>query len=478
MMNIVDPADPEAVAYTRVPYLFCNEYQADLGENCHLWDYGVDTYERMQDLLQREPLYYLTYNFRRGRINSDPEGFLGSIRERLYDRFKWMHDIYVLYDAICHQYYSDQSCEDFFTDTRTGWGTYTAAINDAFNFLTQTIARPGIPWEGWYSDVTRGDGLEVWAEGFMYDPTLGPRIGLIDGRYFTTAWNEPDGYDDCGTNFWECLHTYGFYLNKILAIILLGEAETFFVARDTAEDIRMWRISYFDDYPDQINDLFGGILSEDFADFAPYLAQLPADHGDDEYSELFLRNYAVPEADPVNRGEVDTTCFDEDGCARPVDPNAGFTVQLYAAALGFGMFHTNFDNSFITSSRLCICGGDHCVDPGDGADPDMPVIRFEDPETGMAYCAINREDGLGIAQRMVVHANDLKARTDYCDGSDPGAPDACVTGLSNEQQAVAEREMMMYRDQLDIVVRLTSQYDNWYFSYGNPFDPGSVPEDW
>jgi hypothetical protein len=35
-----------------------------------------------------------------------------------------------------------------------------------------------------------------------------------------------------------------------------------------------------------------------------------------------------------------------------------------------------------------------------------------------------------------------------------------VTGLSNEQQAVAEREMMMYRDQLDIVVRLTSQYDN------------------
>ena len=37
---------------------------------------------------------------------------------------------------------------------------------------------------------------------------------------------------------------------------------------------------------------------------------------------------------------------------------------------------------------------------------------------------------------------------------------------------------LLYRDQLDIVVNLTARYDNWYFSYGDPFNPGDVPPDW
>ena len=66
----------------------------------------------------------------------------------------------------------------------------------------------------------------------------------------------------------------------------------------------------------------------------------------------------------------------------------------------------------------------------------------------------------------------LAARTD------PDAPDACVHGLSESEERAAEREMLLFRDQLDIMVNLTSRYDNWYFSYGDPFNPGDVPPDW
>ncbi len=54
----------------------------------------------------------------------------------------------------------------------------------------------------------------------------------------------------------------------------------------------------------------------------------------------------------------------------------------------------------------------------------------------------------------------------------------CDGGVSGRDSQEAAREMFLYRDQLDIMVHLTARYDNWMFSYGDPFNPGSVPGDW
>ena len=464
LMSWTDEATGQTL--TRVPYLYCNDYRADLGENCHRWDFGYDVYDRMQDILTRDDIYYLRNNFRRGVISHDSEWFVSYAQSRMYSRFKLMHDYYNLIDAICHQYYDPGACEDFMTDPHRGYGAYTVAIHDGFNHLMQTIATPDV---NLYDVVTRGDGSQVFGESGWITPTA-LELPIGDARYFTTTWYDTNYDDDCGVHFWECLHHHGYYVNKLLALMVMGEAETFFVARDTSEDIRRWRISYYDDYADEIIRLIGGLMSEDYADFAPYMA--PPLEGE-EVPQLFLRNYANRAEDPVERRRVPDD-------ALPVDPYTGFTVQLYAAVLSFGMMHTNFDNRLITAGRMWICGGDHGVDPSDsgGADSDMPIIRFDDPETGMAYCAINREDGMGIAQRMLQRANRLRSRTDYCNSEDPEAPDACETGVPSDDRRVAEREMLLYRDQLDIMVNLTSQYDNWYYSYGDPFSPGDVPEDW
>lgn len=454
LMEWVDPDDPEGPTYTRVPYLYCNDYRADLGENCHRWDFGFDVHDRMQYYIHQDEWTYLTRNFRRGAIASDDESFISGAYRRYYKRFKMMHDYYNLIDSLCHMYYTVEDCEEFNTDMERGFGLYTVAISDAFNLMARSLTRPDADI---YNVVTRGDGSRIHAyDGWIRSTTI--ELPVTDGRYFTTSWRDSTGYDDCGIHFWECLHHYGFYLNKIMTLQAMSEAETFFVARDTAEDIRMWRISYFDDYAPQIIRLIGGLLAEDYYDVAPYMA--PGASTDDP-PEFWLRNYAVPADDPPLPAS-----------ALPVDPYAGFTVQLYAAVLGFARMHTNFDNRFITSARLWIRGGDH------GVEPEVEPVTYEDPETGLVYAAVDRADGAGIAQRMILHANQLRARSPHCNPSDPTALDYCVGGLSEDEQNQAELEMLLYRDQLDFMVHLTARYDNWAFTYGDPYNPGDVPPDW
>jgi hypothetical protein len=449
LMGWFDPDDDDGEQYTRVPYLYCNDYRADLGENCHRWDFGFDVYDRMQYYIEQDDWNYLTRNFRRGNINGDVYGFVRSAYRRYYKRFKQIHDYYNLIDSLCHTYYDDASCEEFMTDPRRGFGGYTAAINDGFNLLARTLTRPDVAN---YEPLVRSDGSTVYGDsGWIRDNQV--ELPVVDGRHFTTSWWSSQT-EDCGVHFWECLHHYGFYFNKLMALMVLSEAETFFVARDTAEDVRMWRISYFDDYAPQIIDLLGGIMAEDYEAIAPYLEPAAADGLP---PELTLRNYALPDADVVPNG------------ALPVDPFTGFTVQLYAAVLGFARLHTNFDNRFITSARLWTDGGDHGVT--------APADCYEDPETLLVYCAIAHPDGQGIAQRMVAHANDLRARSTFCD-VEPGQRHSCVAGLSADARARATKDMALYRDQLDVMVHLTARYDNWSFSYGDPFNPGDVPSDW
>jgi hypothetical protein len=451
--------------HQRVPYLFCSDYHADLGDNCHRWDFGVDVYERMQWYVSRDAWNYITLSFRRGLVAADdPASFVERMYSRYYNRFKLMHDYYVLIDSIIGQVYGEVERERFMTDLQTGWGGYTVAVHDAFNALANTLVRPDA---GYFDRITRPDGQSVFAppEG-MYVTQEYFILPIGHSRYFATTWWDPASWDegaegeetfeDCGIYFWDCFHHHGYYLNKIMALMALSDSETFFVARDTAQDVRQWRISFFDDYSDQIIDLVGGLMSEDHAAVAPYVTAAATPGGTDP--EYFARDFAWPAADPVLTGEVPRG-------AAAIDPSAGFSVQLYAAVLGLSRFQTNYDNRFITASRLWIRGGDSA------ADPSSETVEYEDPETGLVYQAVAVESGRGIAQRMIDHANALKARSSACDADDETAADACED-VEAEDRARADVALALYRDQLDFMVNLTSQYDSWQLAYPDPYNPG------
>jgi len=278
------------------------------------------------------------------------------------------------------------------------------AQRDALNFLLATVAMPDV--SGFEPAVDAAGQSYLKKSLFSGAPV---ETDVSNARYFTTAWFESTYDDDCGMYFYECLNHFGFYLDKVMAMYALSDPVTNFVARDTAEDVREFAISFYDGYPGIIEGFFGDLLAQDYAAFAPRWT------GDDVAHPDYLT------------GQMPA--------GQAIDPAAGFTVQLYAAALGMARFQNNYDKHFLLSSRLWVKGSAFALAG--------PVVEYTDPATGTVYQAVAFADGSGIAQRMLARANAVRANP---------APEASA-------------ELVRYGQLLDILVDLTAHYESWSSGY-------------
>jgi hypothetical protein len=203
-----------------------------------------------------------------------------------------------------------------------------------------------------------------------------------------------------------------------MALEALSDANTYFVARDTAEDVREWRISFYDNYSSVLTDYFGGILAQDWSGFAPRWTG----------AALEFPDYAGTGAPTAGV---------------PLDPATGFTVQLYAAVLGMARFQNNFDKRFLDSTRMWLQGSAFAVTSTLGS------VSFVDPASGKTYQAIDLPDG--VAARMLRRAQAVQTR-----GTHPA-------------------ELSRYVQLLDVMVDLTGYYETFTQGYNDPYDPGAVP---
>jgi hypothetical protein len=420
----------------RVPYIFCSPYQSDIGNNCLTRDFGADPYERIQHHVQGANTWYVTRAFSRYKVGATPEDYVGRTYDRLYSRLKGYNDSYALISGLLYTYYPKQQIDDFLVDDLNGWGSYTIAEGKLLNFLLSTIATPTI---GNFGATTDPTGMPYMGPDAFGTGAL--NVNLTMGRYFTTSWQT--SAFDCGMYWFECLNHYGFYMDKIMAMEALTDAETNFVGRDTAEDIREWRISFYDNYRPVLQKFFGDLLAQDYPAFAPRYDST-ATLGSPE--RFRFPNYA---------GGLTHS----NGTA--VDPSAGFTVQLYAAVLGMARMQNNFDKSFLDAGRMWIRGSAFSIDVAAPAE-------YTDPLSGKVYQAMNLAGPQGIARRMIERANTLYLRSEYCTG------DTCVATTLDEKVAV-RREMERYTQLLDVMVDLTGYYETFTQNYGNPYDPGSLP---
>lgn len=418
----------------RVPYIFCSPYQSDIGNGCFTRDYGADEYERIRHHIQMANTWYITRAFTRYRVGETVEGYLGRTYGRVYSRLKGYNDYFVLIGGLLQQIYTPEQIEGFLANSTTGWASYAIAEHDLTNFLLETLARP---------DVTGYELVTDPAGQSMYKPSLfsGSDVttDVVTGRYFTTAWYNSDFEDDCGMDFYQCLHHFGFYVEKMMAMEALSDSNTYFVARDTAEDIREWRISFFDNQSRLLNDFFGDILTGD-ASAAPKVP-IGGDGRVLRYPDYVLGT---------------------DALGTPIDPAMGFTVQVYAAVLGMARFQNNYDKSFLDSSRMWLGGSTFALNSTHGA------IEYSDPVNGKRYQAVNFPDGTGIAQRMVTRANTVKTRSNGC-GTD------CAAGLTDEQLRQGDVELVRYGQLLDLIVDLSGYYETYTQGYGDPYNPGGIP---
>ena len=421
--------------YVRVPYIYCSHNRANLGDSCLTRDAGADPMERMTNILDDLETWYILRNFPRGRLGVGNHNYVSRYYGRVYDRLKQWHNLYGLYSALLPRFYDPRQLEDFYGDATSGWGAQTWAVQNAFNYLVQTLLMPDIgPYAG---PIPHASG-ETYYE-FGYSPAS-ITLDVTNGRYFSTSWG--DGNRECGYMWWECLHHVGFYLDKIMAIEALSDSSTNFVARATPVDLRQWEVSYYSTFGPQIAALNRSIMSGQYDQVAPYI----------EGGRLRWPNYA---GGLQQRHDA------------PIDPFATFSVQLYWQVLGQARFPNTFDRSFVDESRIFVVGT--------GEAPTLESDRMAilaDPISGQTYAALRVQGEDGAGEAMIARANQMLAYSPLCDNDGKTADEAddcqSIPGdagffLTPE---VAERE---YRSTLQLFRVVADLSD--LMEYGNPYDP-------
>ncbi len=505
----------------RVPYTYCTDNRVNISSDCRTRDYGADDWERMDNILKDWDYWYISRSFIRQRNGFMPQDYPGAYYGRYYRVPKQFNDIYALYTELLWSGYHERTAMAMFIDPWNMWGGTTLAVHDGFNMLMQTLAAPDVNLSIQFGAEYRlQDGAWALASN-PYTKQQGGQYGNIGfdiaqgARVFETQYSNFDRDANCGVDFFRCLWNIGWYYDKIMALNGLSESSTFFVSRDTAVDVRQFRISFFDNFNWQIKRFFSAMMGEDWADWAPVTVTektkdsygamgvlypmlyadmiLPVAEPSDSFyplkqPKMFFRNWANPAGDITRDGvyqnairdlvnddgmasainETEVTRFTtadaealiakiEDGEAEwtPIDPNFGFTTQVYAMVLGMSRFQHNYDISFYNSGRMWTKAGEEPLteEPGDEIETDGGVddnagrslaetnniVSYYDPENALLYKAVesyrpndvlhpyetNATEGVGVGASMLMLANKIKARSHDCDPI--AGPDAHFT---------------------------------------------------
>jgi len=362
-----------------VPYLFCSDEQADLGPDCMRYDAGADPYESLQSVIDAYWNQYVFHSFRRERLGFGVDGVSDRVLHRYFEKLQSANQIYALQRGFMEDVFAGVAGLEGFWEQQDGMGAWTLGVGASYALLTRVVAAPE---PGQYAEGRRGDGSRALLAGGGGPLGGGVEIDAIDGRFLESTWNFDDGY------FWfDQLERAGYYYDKALAIQVLTDPETHFIGRDTAADARQFQISFYSSFNTSLTALMRGILSDDWRTFAP---RADVDGG-----------LVYPDPLALVAGDVDGV---------PLDPNASFSIQLHAAAMGMALIPDTYDQTFFSQARLFVRGGAEGVE----IDPSVATIEWVDPLTGLAYVAASfeDEDGVeqGVAARMLRHAQDLEDR--------------------------------------------------------------------
>ncbi|MDH5493365.1 MAG: zinc-dependent metalloprotease, partial [Myxococcales bacterium] len=343
-----------------VPYLFCSDEQADLGPDCLRYDAGADPYETITSVADQYWNYYIFNAFRRGRLGFDPWSYANRVHSRYMSKLQYTNQIYALYRPIFDDMFGGTPGFDTFFTRPDGMGAYTAAVGVGFETFTQVITTPE---PGEYVTMTRPDGSTGMTQGGDFGVTPDASIDAFEGRGLETTWDFDAGY------YWfDQLDRAGYYYDKVLAIMVLTDPETHFLGRDTAADVRRYQISYYSSFPGAMESLFGGLLGEDWDAVAPRVDGTGLVYPD----PLDLVSGGMPGV--------------------PVDPNASFSIQLFASVYGMALIPETFDRTYMNKSRIWVRGGAEGVE----IDPRWPIVEFMDVTSGLTYVAASYLDAAGV----------------------------------------------------------------------------------
>jgi hypothetical protein len=340
---------------------------------------------------------------------------------------------------------------DFFTGTQ--WNNFLTDPNLMGGFTNHVAMNLGadafvalltMPEMGSHANTPKFDGtarISPAAGGGFGASNI--NIDINDGRAFESNWR-----NDVGFFWYDMLNRAGGYYDKVMAVQAITDPELLLLQRDTPTDIRLFQLSFYTMYPEQMIRLFGGILSEDEQDYSPVY---------NAANKTIARTHVATLADPpATRGRQ------LDGAHLPLDPQTHFTVQLWSAVQTISQFPATYDQRYMDYARLWIVGSLEAIDPGTA-----PTVTFVDPFSGQTYMALSfdgTKDGVGtssyvhpctstvlnesgVAAKMIYHLRDIETLRQK----------AIMAGDAATESAL-ELQLKKYLDAVNIMRDLTKQF--------------------
>lgn len=438
-----------ADGHVLVPYRFDSDERAGLVWENQTNDAGADAYESLHYVASRYLDYYFVNSYSRFRSGFSTEDYVNRMWGRYVEQLRQCAQT-LAFDLIWFQ--------DFLA-SNVGWRRYRDDPAEFGGFINQAavslaadafVAILTMPEMGLHRPATLGDGTR-WITP-NYDTTTGFPITINQGRAFESNWR-----DDAGYWWYEQLNRAGSYYDKVMALDALTDPELLLLQRDTPTDLRLFQLSFYTMYPAQTIRLFGALLAEDAADFAPIVA-LSGDHA---IARTHLATLNLPPGTGAGRSGrvIDTGHL-------PLDPQAHFTVQLRSAVDTIAQFPATFDQRFMDYARVWTDGSVEAIQV---TDPVRNTVSFTDPWVGTTYRALHfgtaaGESGAdvgssallhpatgavaseaGIGARMILHLRDLEALRQRA-----------LTARDTALAASLETDERRYLDLVHVVRRLTA----------------------
>ncbi|MBP7126743.1 zinc-dependent metalloprotease [Myxococcota bacterium] len=355
-------------SYVMVPYKFSgDEYNGNVG--VYTWDTGVDPLEIVHNMGIALKEYYLLDAFKRERygagLHGNPMSYLSRIQSRYMEPMRGCGMYYALFAHILKNY----PWRGLWANARQmGWALRRAS-ETGFELLAQSLASPA---PGSYRldvdrNLFRNFSYDVGAPGSQLDIPLGV------GKYpYTTFW------DGAGYFFWDHALYIGSFWERIAALMTLTDSTVYFTTNYVGEQLNIGvgtSIGFNTMYPQQLAEVFGGIITGEPAMFAGSVQNgkfVPRAIFDPDNSDVYSSTpspYLTPAGVPT--GSL-------------VEPSIqNLTMRLYLMLYGMAYLPASFDPSFLDSFAICLKGNGNCHDlaPSSG----ITTEEFTDPYTGKTY---------------------------------------------------------------------------------------------
>lgn len=404
-----------------VPYSFGTDDWANGVWNTQRYDAGADIYESMRYVAVRYMDYYFANAFARNRANFTRNSYrarmTGRYLDQMYYSLRSVQYILGIYDNILggqaawRTLLSPTSTSQY-ARTIQGSRLGVALVADAFaNAVLMPEASPLNEFGGLHCLSSRNDGTQLYVRANGGSNCVNIPVGA--GRAFSSSYDWGSGF------FWrDRLLGVGAYHDKQLGLEYMTDTFQWIPGRYVIEfdDVHRLQINFYTLYPGATLRFFGSLLARDYDDIAPQ-ARPRVGGGEPEIFRTQFARLNLPYGAGLG------TNGRNNGTARAVAPNLGFTLELDALAYLRGQLELTFDRTARVSALLWR-EGDHWGLPDSDA---RELVTFVNPYTNVRYHAVHiggrtgepgagtglsrRDEALnetGIAARMLLQANRLR----------------------------------------------------------------------